>query len=235
MDNNIIYVSDASFDPHTKAAGIGIKNLNTHQTHSLILTASSAQEAEEFALLEAINHATLHHHRNCVFVYDNINLDTNKIGAFFGGLFDRIQFLWMKRDYLKEVDALAKTVRSKKSNANSYTKQILSRASIISDEELVSALMPLTRGETYGYLCALSSTAPMMKPYSRGIKEVNEKIVSLLMMAGSNVLINRLKERFKPIRLYKHKLYDELLESAGFSMEWFDDAAYECRYVRSAA
>lgn len=229
MENNVIYLSDASFDPHTKEAGIGVKNLYTNQNYALCLQARNVLEAEEFALIEAIEHALEHHHRNCVFVYDNIGIDTKGLGAFFGSLFDRIQFLWMKRDYLKQVDRLARNIRRKHSKNDSLTKLILSHASKIGDEELVSTLMPLTCGETYEYLCAISERATMYKTTPQGVKEVNAKIIGLLFDTGSRALKDRLLERYRHIRSYKYKVYDELLKASEFEMGWFDEAAYECR------
>lgn len=223
MENNVIYLSDASYDHRTKEAGIGVKNLTTNQNHSVFVHAMNVHEAEEFALIEAITHAIAHHHRNCVFVYDNMGIDTKSIGEFFSQMFDRIQFLWMKRDYLKQVDKLACNIRLKHAENANWTKQILIHASQISDEALVSAFMPLTRGETYGYLCAISGTAPMMKPYPKNIKEVNEKIVALLLFAGSQNLHRLLSERFRHIQCYKQKLYDELLRASGFDMSWFGE------------
>jgi hypothetical protein len=195
----------------------------------------SVHEAEEFALIEAITHAIENNHRNCVFVYDNMGIDTKSIGAFFSKMFDRIQFLWMKRAYLSQVDALAFNVRLKHAKNANWTKQILSRASIISDEELVSALMPLARGETYGYLCAISGSAPMMKPYPNNIKEVNEKIIALLFFTGSKGLHRLLSERFRHIQCYKQKFYDELLKAAEFDMSWFDEVTqYGCSHIVAA-
>lgn len=235
MDNNVIYLSDASYDVKTKEAGLGIKNLTTGVSHSVALSASSILEAEEFALLEAINHAVVHHHRNCIFVYDNINIDTAHIGAFYAQAFDMIQFLWMKRDYLKQVDKLACNVRLKRTDARSYTKQIRSLAATIQDEELIETLMCLTRGETYGYLCALSGRAPMYKAIPHGIKEVNAKIIALLFDTGNKTLRVRLLERYRHIRSYKHNIYDELLKASGFDMSWFEEAKYECHNVSRAA
>lgn len=235
MENNVIYLSDASYDHLSKEAGLGIKNLSTNETRTLFVHAKSVHEAEEFALLEAITHAIEHHHRNCVFVYDNIGLDTKSIGAFFSQMFDRIQFLWMKRDYLSQVDQLASKIRFKHSKHATWTKQIRLYASLISDEELVSALMPLTRKETYGILCGISGTAPMMKPYPNSIQEVNEKIIALLYVVGSESLQCRLRESFSDIKCYKHKLYDGLLKASGFDMSWFEEAKYECRAVSRAA
>lgn len=235
MERNVIYCSDASFNPRTKEAGLGIKNLTTGVSHSVALSASSVQEAEEFALLEAINHAILHRHRNCIFVYDNLAIDTASIGAFYAKAFEMIQFLWCKRDYLVEVDRLAANVRSSSSHSTTLSKQILSYANQISDEELVCALMPLTRGETYGYLCAISGTAPMMKPYGSSIQQTNRKIIALLMHVGSKRLRGVLIERFGNIPFFKEKFYDELLKSALFSMQWFEEAKYECRALHTAA
>jgi hypothetical protein len=235
METNVIYLSDASFDHQTKEAGLGIKNLSTGLCHSLYLHASTPHEAEEFALLEAINHAIANHHRNCIFVYDNINIDTQSIEMFYSKMFEKIQFLWCKRDYLAEVDRLAASVRLKHSKNVNWTKLILSHASTISDEELVSTLMPLTRGETYGYLCAITGTAPMVRGYPNNMKEVNEKIIALLMYAGSARLYKQLSERFGKVKCYKQKFYDELLISANFTMGWFEEAAHECRALRSAA
>lgn len=228
MENNVIYLSDASFDPYTKEAGIGIKNLYTNQNYALCVQARNVLEAEEFALIEAIEHALEHQHRNCVFVYDNIGIDTKGLGVFFGSLFDRIQFLWMKRDYLKQVDRLARNIRRKHSKNDSLTKQIISYSKI-SDEELVSVLMPLTRGDTYGYLCALSGSAPMYKTIPQGVKEINAKVIALLFDVGSKALKERLLERYLNIRSYKHKVYDELIKVSGFEMSWFDEAVYEYR------
>lgn len=235
MDNNVIYLSDASYDAKTNETGIAIKNLYSGVSQSFFTYASSINEAEEFALIEAINHAVKHHHRNCIFIYDNLTIDTKRIGAFFREMFDHIQFLWMKRDYLSQVDVLAGNVRLENSKHLSLTKQILNRAPRISDEELLSAFMPLTRGETYGYLCAISGTAPMMKPYPSNHKEVNEKIIALLMYAGSQRLYAKLTERFGKQRLYKHKRYDELLKDAGFEMSWFEEARNECSHLVCAA
>ncbi|MDD2368184.1 MAG: hypothetical protein PHQ90_02705 [Sulfuricurvum sp.] len=225
MENNVIYLSDASYDHLTKEAGIGVKNLATNESHCVFVHAVNVHEAEEFALIEAITHAITHHHRNCVFVYDNMGIDTKSIGEFFSKMFDQIQFLWMKRDYLKQVDKLACNVRLKHAKNANWIKQILTHASQISDEALVSALMPLTRGETYGYLCAISGSAPMMKPYPNNIKEVNEKIIALLLFAGSQNLHNLLSERFRHIPCYKQKLYDELLKAVEFDMSWFEAAS----------
>jgi hypothetical protein len=65
----------------------------------------------------------------------------------------------------------------------------------------------------------------MMKPYPNNIKEVNEKIIALLLFAGSQNLHRKLSERFRRIPCYKQKLYDELLKAAEFDMSWFEEAS----------
>lgn len=234
VETNVIYLCDASYDPYTKEAGLGIKNLYTGDTDAILTTASSVLEAEEFALLEAINHAIRHGHKNCVFIFDNININTKSIGEFFSPMFEKIQFLLMKRQYLHEVDALAYNIRAK-SKPNSLMQSIMQRAAIISDEELVAVFMPLTRADTYGYLCAISGKAPMPKPLPSNLKGVNNKIIGLLMHVGSKSLIKQLRERFKWAQPCKYKSYEILLEACGFSMQWFEDAAKECVHHLSAA
>lgn len=233
METNVIYLCDASYDPHTKEAGLGIKNLYTGYTDAILTTATSVLEAEEFALLEAINHALRHGHKNCVFVFDNININTKSIGEFFSPMFEKIQFLWMKRQYLSEVDALAYNVRAK-SKPSSLMPFIIQRAATLSDEELVAVFMPLTRADTYGYLCAISGVAPMPKPLPTSLKGVNEKIIALLMHVGSKSLIKQLRERFKGTQPCKYKSYDALLEACGFSMQWFEEAKQQCRHSTAA-
>ncbi|HQS67867.1 MAG TPA: hypothetical protein PLM93_11840 [Sulfuricurvum sp.] len=229
MENNVIYLSDASFDPHTKEAGIGIKNLYTGHTDAIAMTAVSAFEAEEFALLEAINHALRHGHKNCVFVFDNLNINTKSIGEFFSPMFEKIQFLWMKREYLHEVDTLAYNVRAQH-QPKGWMHTIRQKAVTLSDEELIATFMPLTSGDTYGYLCAISGAAPMPKPLPSNLKGVNAKIIGLLMHVGSKSLIKQLSERFKGAQSYKYKWYEALLDACGFSMQWFEEAKHECRY-----
>lgn len=235
MERNVIYCSDASFNPRTKEAGLGIKNLTTGESHSVAVYADSIHEAEEFALLEAINHAIINRHHNCIFVYDNLGIDTKSIGVFYAKAFEMIQFLWCKREYLIEVDRLASHARTSSSNVMTLSKKIRAIANQISDAELVCALMPLTRGETYGYLCAISGMAPMMKPYGSAIEYANTKIIALLIDTGSKQLRIQLIERFGAIANFKEKVYEELLKSADFSMEWFEEAKYECRALYTAA
>lgn len=229
METNVIYLSDASYDASTREAGLAIKNLYTGMSFCISVKAHSIREAEEFALLEAINHALTHEHRNCVFVYDHLGIDVKRLESFYGEMFDQIQFLWMKRDYLSQVDVLAFNVRCKASPHPSLCKEIITYASTLRDEELVCTFMGLTRGETYGYLCAISGTAPSMREYPSTYKCVNEKVISLLMHAGSRTLRQKLQERFGTTRQYKYAQLDEMLCNSGFTMDWFTEAAYECR------
>lgn len=233
MQKNVIYMSDASFDLSTKEAGLAIKNLSTGETHTCFVHAKSCLEAEEFALLEAISHAIEHGHRNCVFVYDNMSIKTKALKEFYQHRFECIQFMWFKREYVKEVDQLARQVRLKNAIHPPLIKYI--RSLELSDDVLITALMRLTKGETYGYLCAISGTAPMMKSAPSRFKEVNEKIISLLMHTGSQELKSKLTERFGFHRFYKFKCYDELLQASGFDHSWIEDAAKECSHHLSAA
>lgn len=233
MDKNVIYMSDSSFDLTTKEAGLAIKNLSTGETHTCFVHAQSCMEAEEFALLEAISHAIEHGHLNCVFIYDSLAINTKLLQEFYKNRFDCIQFMWFKREYVSEVDQLARKVRLKNAINPPLIKYI--RSLQLHDDVLITALMRLTKGETYGYLCALSGTAPIMKSTPSRFKEVNEKIISLLMHTGSQELKYKLAERFGHHRFYKFRCYDELLQAAGFDESWIDAAAKECAHHLSAA
>lgn len=228
MQPNVIYLSDASFDSDTGHAGIGIKNLSSGQTHSLSLCATGVNEAEEMALICAIEHALLNNHRNSVFVYDNINIDTEALKGFYAPMFEKIQFMWFKREYLKEVDRLASMARPKK---NKHPRLTLLKEQIgeLAEEVLISMFMGLTRGETYGFLCTLSQSAPMYRPLPRGMNNADRMVIALLCQMGSASLREVLFERFGSRNALKHVALDNFLAQAGFDASWVDQARYECR------
>lgn len=94
MENNVFYLSDASYDHAKKTAVYAIKNIASGYTETgMIKNVCSILEAEEFAILYAIEHAIRSRHYNCVFVYDAINIDTARIAKFYDSFFEKIQFL----------------------------------------------------------------------------------------------------------------------------------------------
>ncbi|KFN40876.1 MAG: hypothetical protein JU82_00410 [Sulfuricurvum sp. MLSB] len=228
MQPNVIYLSDASFDPDTGHAGIGIKNLSSGQTHSLSLCATGVNEAEEMALICAIEHALLNNHRNSVFVYDNINIDTEALKGFYAPMFEKIQFMWFKREYLKTVDRLASQARPKKEKLP-HLALLESHLGSLSEQMLVAMFMPLARGDTYGFLCSISQAAPFYKELPKGMNNANKLVLSLLRQLGSKTLRDKLHERFGNVHAIKRIALDNFLREVRFDESWIEDARNECR------
>ena len=228
MQPNVIYLSDASFDPETGCAGIGIKNLFSGKSHSLCVKARNINEAEEFALIVAISHALCGGHRNCVFVYDNIGIDTRSLHAFYSGMFEQLQFMWFKREYLGVVDRLASQARPTKDKLP-HLSLLQKHIPALSEQMLVTMFMPLTRGETYGFLSAISLSAPFYRDLPKGMGSANKMVLALLCQLGEKPLRDRLFERFGSRNALKHAALENFLTQVGFDESWIHEAQYECR------
>lgn len=228
MQPNVIYLSDASYEHETGYAGLGIKNLSTGESLSMGIHAEGVGAAEEYALIFAIEHALTHNHRNCVFVYDNIGIDIHSLHAFYAGMFEKLQFMWFKREYLGEVDRLASQARSKKEKL-SHLSLLQKYIPALSEQMLVTMFMPLTRGETYGFLCAISQSAPIYRDLPKGMGSANKMVLALLCQLGEKPLRDRLYERFGSRNSLKHVALENFLAQVGFDESWIDDARYECR------
>lgn len=236
MQPNVIYLSDASYDPFTGHAGIGIKNLYSGEDASLCIRALGSQEAEEYALIEAISHAIEHGYRNCVFVYDNITIDTHALKQFYGAMFEHIQFMWFKREYLNVVDRLAAMAKPTARRTTPLVDMLIGVAHDLSDSEFITMWMPYTRGDVYGFLCSLSSSAPMYKALPKGYtNNANKVVLALLWQFGSLKLKERLSERYGKANFRKHKWFESFLLAAGFNEHWVHEARRECQGLKKAA
>ncbi|MDD3597655.1 hypothetical protein [Sulfuricurvum sp.] len=235
MQTNVIYLSDASYDDQTKSAGIGIKNLTTFETLCMSIQADGVGAAEEYALIIAIEHALQHNHRNCVFVYDHLYIDTKALHTFYAGMFEKLQFMWFKREYLYQVDRLASMARPKKAKEK-FSRLALLRKQIptLREEVLVTMFMSLTRGETYGYLAAISQSAPVYREFPKGISNANQMVICLLSQLGNKPLREKLFERFGAHNALRHIALENFLAQVGFDESWIEDARYECRGLDSA-
>lgn len=233
MQPNVIYLSDASYDPITGSTGIGVKNLSTSETLSLSLYADGVKSAEEYALICAIEHALIHGHRNCVFVYDNMGIDTRSLHAFYEGMFEKLQFMWFKRDYLEVVDRLASMARQKKEK-HPRLGLLLKHLPSLSESELIAMFMPLARGETYGFLSAISQTAPFYRDLPKGMGSANRMVISMLYHLGGKELRKRLGERFGERPQLKNAAMESFLAHVMFDLGWIHDARNECRGLKSA-
>lgn len=233
MQPNVIYLSDASYEHETGYAGLGIKNLSTGESLSMSIQAEGVGAAEEYALIFAIEHALTHGHHNCVFVYDNISIDTQSLHAFYSGMFEKLQFMWFKREYLGEVDRLASMARSKKEKLP-HLSLLQKHMPALSEQMLVSMFMPLTRGETYGFLSAISLSAPFYRDLPKGMGSANKMVLSLLCQLGEKPLRERLFERFGSRNALKHAALENFLSQVGFDESWIHEARYECRGYQCA-
>lgn len=64
--------------------------------------------AETAALLFSIKMAIKLNYSNTVFIYDNITINISLIKNMYSHKFQHMQFLWLKRDNLQEVDIIAR-------------------------------------------------------------------------------------------------------------------------------
>ncbi|MFZ3052632.1 MAG: hypothetical protein WA099_04420 [Sulfuricurvum sp.] len=230
MGPNVFFLSDASFDSKRKEAGIAVKNLHDGSFSIMSIRAISPNEAEEFALIEAISLALSQGYRNCIFVYDSLAIDTNPLDEFFSPLVDKIQFLWLKRSYLSDVDQLARRVKVQNihnsSGTSGYMSVLCQKKGIIEDHVLIAVFMRLTQGAVYDYLQQLSGMASEQSSFHS--KKADEMIITLLFQLGSKELQKNLKKQFDFANLgKKHSAYNNFLNIAGFAMHWFDDALIE--------
>jgi ribonuclease HI len=118
MINFGIFVSDASFDHKTRTSVIGIKELVSKQTFQKITSATSPTHAEKLGIEESLRIALNKNITNCVFISDNKKAINNVRQEFFKKelnktIFWYVQFLWIPRDFISEIDSLSKNVSSK--------------------------------------------------------------------------------------------------------------------------
>lgn len=111
MNNNIFFISDASYCSKTKIASIAsmcpTKNIKKTKVLENI---TSINHAETSAVLFSIKLAIKYNFNNVVFIYDNNSVNKQLIEKLYKDKFDCIQLLWVKRDLITPVDKLARNV-----------------------------------------------------------------------------------------------------------------------------
>lgn len=102
--------SDASSCSKNKVASIAVLDTYDYKSYSKILENINSFEAEFMALLFSIKIAIKNKYKNVVFVYDCQSLDTTSLKEFCkkSHKFFSFQFLWLPRDFLKNVDEIAR-------------------------------------------------------------------------------------------------------------------------------
>jgi len=112
MKNNVFMISDASYSDDTRCAGLGVIDLYTNKKYSQTLNnIVDSSIAEYRALVLSVQIAIKNKYENVVFVYDNKNLDLLSLKIWLDGKIESFQFLWLKREYVKEADKLARKAR----------------------------------------------------------------------------------------------------------------------------
>ena len=127
MHNNIFLISDASYSCHTQIAGLGVVDLYSDKRYSYSLkNIPNASVAEYRALLLSVQIALKKGYQNVVFIYDNNTLDIASIERWLKGRILAYQFLWLKRDFVKNADYIAKRARALKEKliTNSFYTQM---------------------------------------------------------------------------------------------------------------
>lgn len=119
MEDNVFLLSDASYSSESKIAGLGVVDTFSQKNYKLsINNMLSAYESEFHALALSIKIAIRNGYSNVVFVYDCKYLEIQSLKTYAKQHIKNVQFLWLKRNYLKKSDYLAKSARKLVENLN---------------------------------------------------------------------------------------------------------------------
>lgn len=125
MTDNIFMISDASYSFQTKCAGLGVVDLHSGKKYSHpICDVKDSHDAEYRALLLSVKIAIKNKYENVVFVYDNSTLNLNLLKKYLKDKIKSFQFLWLKRVFVKEADALARKARKLQEKLSIKTRKI---------------------------------------------------------------------------------------------------------------
>ncbi len=131
MQENKILFSDSSYSQETKIASISVYDVveDSYETR-VVKNIKNVFVAETMALKFSVSLAIARGYENVVFIYDNINIDKEAIRQEYQEFFKMIQFVWLKREFLKKVDSCAKKALrdcfkiEKAQNSKSITKKV---------------------------------------------------------------------------------------------------------------
>jgi hypothetical protein len=143
--------------------------------------------AEEIALRYAIKYAINKGYKHCVFVYDCLAINSNKFLKRYSKYFKTIQFLWVKREYISEIDIFTKQLE---------TKESIELKSLEEEELDILILKALTK-----YINTKSEAKVFKKLFPEqnfsSDKENGNGLLILLYHIASTPLKKRLKRVFK--------------------------------------
>ena len=146
MNGNVFMISDASYCSLTKIASLSVFCSHTGKTYNKILkNIQDSSFAETAALLFSIKMAIKLNYSNTVFIYDNITINVSLIKNMYSHKFQHIQFLWLKRDNLQEVDIIAR--KNLKLARDDYGIELLNNFIELSIESKIKAIMYTTKNQ----------------------------------------------------------------------------------------
>ncbi|MDN5105049.1 hypothetical protein O8C79_07090 [Aliarcobacter butzleri] len=146
MNGNVFMISDASYCSLTKIASLSVFCSHTGKTYNKILNnIQNCFFAETAALLFSIKMAIELNYSNTVFIYDNITINVNLIRNMYSHKFQHMQFLWLKRDNLQEVDIVAR--KNLKLARDNYGTELLNNFIELSIESKIKAIMYSTKNQ----------------------------------------------------------------------------------------
>jgi hypothetical protein len=123
MESNIFLISDASYSMHKNCAGLGVVDMHSKKRHSQsVRDVKGAAEAEYRALLLSVQIAIENKYDNVVFVYDYMHINTSLFKKYLDPIGIHYQFLWLKREFVKEADSLANKARKLEEKLNIKVK-----------------------------------------------------------------------------------------------------------------
>jgi len=107
--DNVFFVSDASFK-EDRSAILAVKDMKTGRTKQKIVRTKiqSSLIAEELALRYAIQIAIEQEYRHVIFIYDCLAINTDKFKKRYEKNFKTMQFLWLKRRHIADIDRVTK-------------------------------------------------------------------------------------------------------------------------------
>jgi len=108
-ENVIFIATDASLRPDNSVI-VGLRDYltNTYRQKALKVNFKNSLLAEEYGVVMALNYAIERGYRHIVVIYDCLSIKTNKFTKRYGKFFDSLQFLWLKRKYIADIDRITK-------------------------------------------------------------------------------------------------------------------------------
>ena len=109
MKENVFLASDASYK-RDRTAILAVKDMYTGKTRQkqVNIKIQNSLRAEELALRYAIDIAMVNGYKHVIFIYDCLAINTDKFKKRYEKYFETMQFLWLKRKHISDIDKVTK-------------------------------------------------------------------------------------------------------------------------------